>query len=98
KREQGDRGHVWLTWQGEDSAARKEVRASGVFDQMVPELDKALNLPHDVPVTFLKCGEDNAFYDPEKIAIQMCDELVDYYAEMFADYQGDERKEAVVGS
>jgi len=28
----------------------------------------------------------------------MCDELVDFYAELFSQYEGDERKDAIVGS
>lgn len=98
KPEQEDKGHLTLAYTGADTDARKLVRGSGVFEKIVPELDKALNLPHDLPITFAKCEEENAFYDPEKITITMCDELVDYYADLFADYKDDERKEAIVGS
>ena len=38
------------------------------------------------------------FYDPEAVTITMCDELVDFYAELFSEYEGDERKDAIVGS
>jgi hypothetical protein len=98
KPKQPDKGHFTLAYQGADSPMRKLVRDSGVFEQVVPELDKALNLPHDIPITFQKCETVNAFYDPQKISITMCDEMVDFYGELFADYPKDEGKEAIVGS
>ena len=98
KPEQKKRGHLKLIYKGADSDARKMMRAWGAFEQIVPQLDAVLQLPHDIPITFEKCDEENAFYDPETIAITMCDELVDFYAELFSEYQGDERKDAIVGS
>ncbi len=96
--EQEDKGHLSLAYEGPDSVARKIVRDTGVFEKTVAELDKALNLPHNLPITFKKCGEENAFYDPDTITITMCDEIVDYYGNMFSEYKDDERTEAVVGA
>ena len=98
KPEQPKRGHLKLIYKGADTEARKMMRAWGAFEQIVPQLDAALQLPHDIPITFEKCDEENAFYDPETIAITMCDELVDFYAELFSEYEGEERKDAIVGS
>jgi len=98
KPEQQKRGHLKLGYQGADTEARKMMRAWGAFEQIVPQLDAALQLPHDIPITFEKCDEENAFYDSETIAITMCDELVDFYAELFSEYEGDERKDAIIGS
>ncbi|MBA3461742.1 MAG: DUF4344 domain-containing metallopeptidase [Deltaproteobacteria bacterium] len=98
KPEQKDRGHLKLIYKGADSETRKMLRSWGAFEQIIPQLDKALHLPRDVPITFEKCDEANAYYDPETVAITMCDELVDFYGELFSEYVGDEQKDAIVGS
>jgi putative metallopeptidase DUF4344 len=98
KPKQEDRGHLKLAYKGEDSATRKLVRGTGVFEKMLPQLDQALLLPRDLEVVFDKCGEPNAFYDPETKKITMCDEYVDYYAEVFSQYPPDDRRDAIVGA
>src|SRR5262249_52035413 len=87
-----------LTYKGDDSPARKLVRATGVFEKILPQLDQALLLPRDLEVVFDKCGEQNAFYDPETKKITMCDEYVDYYGELFSKYPPEDRQRPVVGS
>lgn len=96
--EQADRGHMSLAFEGKDSPARAIVRSTGAFDKLIPELDKAINLPNNLPITFKKCDEVNAFYDPEAIAITMCDEMVDFYGELFAEYEDEDRTQAAVGA
>jgi hypothetical protein len=98
KPEQPDKGHLSLSYDGADSPTRGLVRNSHVFEQIVPQLDNALNLPHDIPITFRKCGEVNAFYATDAITITMCDELVDFYGNLFAKYEAEDAKEAIVGS
>jgi hypothetical protein len=98
KPEQPDKGHLSLAYEGPDSPTRGLVRASHAFEQIIPQLDNALNLPHDIPVTFKKCGEVNAFYATDTISITMCDDLVDFYGDLFAKYAPDDAREAIVGS
>ena len=96
KAEQPKRGHLTLVYAGPDDEARKLIRSWGAFEQIVPQLDAALQLPHDIPITFKKCDEENAFYDAETATITMCDELVDFYATLFSEYE--DKKDAIVGS
>ncbi len=98
KPEQEDRGHFELAYEGKDSKTRAKVRASGVFEKMLPQLDQAVNLPASITVTFDRCDEINAFYDPEKVAITMCDEYIDYYGELFSGYPAEEADSAIIGS
>jgi hypothetical protein len=95
---QEDRGHFELEYRGKDSEARAMVRASGVFEKMLPQLDQSLRLPHGIKVVFDGCDEVNAFYDPEQASITMCNEYVDYYGELFSEYPADEAKDAIIGS
>lgn len=95
---QEDRGHFELEYRGKDSETRAMVRASGVFEKMLPQLDQSLLLPRGIQVVFASCGEINAFYDAEQAKITMCDEYVDYYGELFSEYPADEAGPAIIGS
>jgi hypothetical protein len=95
---QEDRGHFELDYRGADSETRAMVRASGVFEKMLPQLDASLRLPHGIKVVFDKCDEVNAFYDPEQASITMCDEYLDYYGELFSEYPAEDAKNAIIGS
>lgn len=98
KAAQPDSGHLRLSYDGEDSPARRMVRASGIFEKIIPQLDQALRLPNDIAIKFAACDEVNAFYNPELATITMCDEYVDFYAELFSRFEGEDRDRAILGS
>ncbi len=64
----------------------KKVMDKEVADVLV-EVTKPLNeiiaLPYDVYLNFDKCGEPNAFYNPEVKEITMCYEFLDEFNEAF---------------
>ena len=41
-----------------------------------------LSLPRDLTITVESCGEANAFYDPEEVAIVFCSEFEDHLAKI----------------
>ena len=49
----------------------KVVNQAAITDYLV--------LPHDIPVSFRMCGEENAFYYPATSSITMCYELAAHY-------------------
>ena len=60
------------------------------FDDLVAELNNTYRFPRDIDIVFVECGEENAFYDPETVEILMCYDLIQKYADIFAEeYQGD---------
>lgn len=51
--------------------------------EITDPLNEILALPYDVYLNFDKCGEPNAFYDPETKEITMCYEFLDDFQESF---------------
>ncbi|MEL6646313.1 MAG: DUF4344 domain-containing metallopeptidase [Pseudomonadota bacterium] len=47
-----------------------------IMQQEVSDMNDTLSLPRDVGVVVLSCGEANAYYDPQKIEIQFCEEFI----------------------
>jgi hypothetical protein len=92
------RGRFVLRYDGADSPTRASVRKAGVLEQIIPQLNQSLRLPRDIAVVYAPCDEINAFYDPDAVTITMCDEYVDYYGELFAEYPADERQPAILGA
>ncbi|WOD38378.1 DUF4344 domain-containing metallopeptidase [Nodosilinea sp. E11] len=58
---------------------------SEFYDGVVATLNEQFALPQDIAIAFQDCGEVNAFYSPDDVAIAMCYELIAYYADMFYD-------------
>jgi hypothetical protein len=98
KPKQEDRGKLKLAYDGPDSPTRKMIREAGIFEKVNGELDAALLLPRDIPVTFKNCDEENAFYSPDDVTITMCNEIVDYYGKIFAEYADGDRQAAIIGA
>lgn len=92
------RGRFVLRYEGADSPTRAMVRAAGVLEKIVPQLNQSLRLPRDIAVVAAGCDEVNAFYDPETVTITLCDEYVDYYGALFAGFPADERQPAILGA
>jgi hypothetical protein len=49
-------------------------------------LEPAYDLPHQVPVWLMECGQDNAYYDPETRGIAICYELLTALISQFTPY------------
>ncbi len=59
----------------------KEVAASLL--ELTKPLNEIIALPYDVYLNFDKCGEANAFYDPEVKEITMCYEFIEEFEKAF---------------
>ena len=67
------------------------------FDDLAAELNSSYSFPQNINVRFLECGEENAFYDPETVEINMCYELIYKYADIFLEeYEGDYEDEIIL--
>jgi len=64
-------------------AAADAFKSSGVFDQVANELRHNFNLRETVRFNAKRCGEPNAFYDPETVEIIFCYELMQDYMELY---------------
>jgi len=99
KSEQDDKGDLKVVYAEGDSEVRQALRDEKLFEKVVGDLNGFLKLPRDIPVILDKCNEINAFYDAEKVAITMCDELVEHFSEVFTPGRSeDEAADAVIGS
>jgi hypothetical protein len=65
--------------------AAKAFRASGVFDEVAAELRDHYQLSTEVQFNARRCGEANAFYDPDTVEIIFCYELMQDYVDLRAD-------------
>ena len=66
-------------------AGAEAFKASGVFDQVAAELQHRYNLSTPVQFSAKRCGEANAFYDPDSVEIIFCYELMQDYMNIYAD-------------
>ncbi|MFN4211006.1 MAG: DUF4344 domain-containing metallopeptidase [Devosia sp.] len=65
--------------------AAQAFRASGVFDQVADELRRNYSLGKTVQFNAKRCGEPNAFYDPETIEVIFCYELMQDYMDLYSE-------------
>lgn len=67
------------------------MRAGKILDEVVEDLNASLLLPKNLPVVFRECKAVNAYFDPNTGKINMCYELVQFFAEKLAvmDEDGD---------
>ncbi|MEM1256739.1 MAG: DUF4344 domain-containing metallopeptidase [Cyanobacteria bacterium P01_H01_bin.21] len=73
------------------------LQETAFFDDLVAELNNTYRFPRDIDIVFVECGEENAFYDPETVEIHMCYDLIQKYADIFAEeYQGDYSDEVIL--
>lgn len=78
---------VTVTYQdagGRLRAAADAFKSSGVFDQVAEELRANYSLREPVKFNAKRCGEANAFYDPETIEVIFCYELMQDYMDLYA--------------
>ena len=75
---------------GRLKAAADAFKSSGVFDQVAEELRRNYSLRETVQFNAQRCGEANAFYDPETVEVIFCYELMQDYMELYANSMPDE--------
>jgi hypothetical protein len=74
---------------GQLKAAADAFRSSGVFDQVADELRNNYSLRETVQFNAQRCGEANAFYDPETVEVIFCYELMADYMQLYEDSMPD---------
>lgn len=65
--------------------AERAFRASGIFDDVAEHVRKGYRINRPVLFSARRCGEANAFYDPDTIEIIFCYELMQDYMELYSD-------------
>jgi len=83
----GDGTKVSVTYHdagGRLKFAADAFRSSGVFDEVAEDLRKSYNLRRAVKFNARRCGEANAYYDPDTIEIIFCYELMKDFMELYA--------------
>lgn len=87
KRKKADQGtDVIVTYHdagGRLKAAADAFKSSGVFDQVADELRQHYSLRDPVLFNARRCGEANAFYDPQTVEIIFCYELMQDYMDLY---------------
>jgi len=60
-------------------------RESGVFDQVADELRENYSLPKPITFNAQRCGEANAYYDPETVEVIFCYEMMQDFMDLYAE-------------
>src|SRR5262249_6386735 len=63
-----------------------DLKQSKIFDEIAAGLNETFALPVDLPIVFTECGEENAFFDPNKGEIHMCYELINQFILNFGSH------------
>jgi hypothetical protein len=61
-----------------DVPARTFVRQNQLFEKGGEIIAAYFKLPRDIPIVVGHCGAMNAFYDPERVRIVVCDEMIEF--------------------
>jgi hypothetical protein len=64
------------------------VRSSGLVEAIAHDIGTSFALPRELSLSFDRCGQANAVYDPEKPGVPVCYELVDYFDKLIRDEIG----------
>jgi hypothetical protein len=64
--------------------AERVFRSSGIFDTVADEVRRGYRIEEKVTFTARRCGEANAFYDPNTVEIIFCYELIGDFLELYA--------------
>ncbi|KKC34622.1 DUF4344 domain-containing metallopeptidase [Devosia psychrophila] len=70
---------------GQLKVAADAFKASGVFDQVAEELRTRYRLSETVRFNAKRCGEANAFYDPDTVEVIFCYELMQDYMDLYSN-------------
>lgn len=61
------------------------LKESGLLEDVAEEMDTLFDLPENVTYRAAPCGEENAFWDPDKREVLLCHELAAGLAEIYLD-------------
>ncbi|MBU1304141.1 MAG: DUF4344 domain-containing metallopeptidase [Alphaproteobacteria bacterium] len=78
---------VAVTYRPSGSKLREAAdafKSSGVFEKVANDLRRKYRLPAPVSFNAERCGEANAFYDPDTLEIIFCYELMQDYMDLYA--------------
>ncbi len=64
--------------------AAEAFKASRIFESVAEELSERFQLSHRVTFRAQRCGEANAYYNPDLVEITFCYELMDEYINLIA--------------
>ncbi|MDA0268717.1 MAG: DUF4344 domain-containing metallopeptidase [Cyanobacteria bacterium] len=82
-----DQGDLWVEYvepaSAEYQAVYEVLQETAFYDDLVEDLNGKLAFPQDIAITFDQCGEDDAWYEAEYVAITLCYELILGYVEAF---------------
>jgi hypothetical protein len=67
---------------GEFAAERAMLKESELLETLANEISTSFRLPRPLRLKAVKCGDPNAFWDPNAGEISVCYELVRYYQEL----------------
>lgn len=73
------------------------LQKSRVLEHVADNLNDELALPTNVTLVAHECGVVNAFYDPAKKELSLCYELVQQFADMYNQIEGQSQEEFVSG-
>jgi hypothetical protein len=68
---------------GEYAAERAMLKESELLETIANEISTSFRLPRPLRMKALKCGDPNAFWDPNEGEISVCYELVRHYHELY---------------
>lgn len=73
--------------------AADAFKESGVFEEVANELETTYAIPRTVNFRAKRCGEPNAFYDPETVEVIFCYELMADFLKLISDDMPEETEE-----
>lgn len=73
---------------------QKVFRETRILEDTAQALNESFILPTDITITMNTCGEENAYYEPDKKQITLCYELIAGFTNLFlADAESDQEQE-----
>lgn len=78
---------------GKLKAAAAAFKKSGVFEQVASDIKSHYGLREKVTLRAKRCGEANAFYEPETVEVIFCYELMDDFVQMISKDMPEARDE-----
>jgi len=83
---------------GKLRTAADAFKHSGVFEVIADDLRTRFGLRNTVTLRAKRCGEANAFYDPDKVEVTFCYELMDDFVHLISDDMPDDGKPQSLGN
>jgi hypothetical protein len=72
-------------------ALEQQLRRSRAYETLAAMLSALFSLPYDIPITLTDCGQENAFWDPEKKQLTICYEMIVFASKLFQQERAEPR-------